>query len=147
MRAFLFCLIILSSESCFAFSIRSLWEYKSFEFSSLSKGKTIWILYRPDCSSCLYQFKELKCFKRLDQFRVVGFGGNEKRLKDESRHFENLEKIQKNNASPFYGDKEVLKNLGVDKDLSPQILIYENQKKIVHHIGALKCSQLQKMAD
>lgn len=146
MKALLFFIFTFCALSAHSFQVRSLHLHKSTPSESLFQGKTVWILFRPNCSACLQLFKEMSCLEDLGQFRAVGFDASEKELRDESRRLENLERIQEKNMSPFYGDKELLKVLGVQKNYSPQIIIFQNQKKLSHHLGALECAKIKVLA-
>lgn len=145
MKNLFFICLFLFSLSTYSLQVRTLGPYQITKGSELFEGKTLWVLYRLHCSSCLLQMKELTCLKDLSQVRIVGFDANEKSLYKEARRFKITKKLKADTNGPFYGDSDLLKFLGIKQNYSPQVLVFAGQKKLVHHLGALNCQKLRQI--
>jgi len=145
LRAWLTLLLLLSSLSGYSLEIRGLGKAPTVTMQSLMKGKTVWILFRPDCSACKLQMKSLDCLEDLSKVRIVGIDAGERELYREAKRFEVLKKMKPQQSGPFYGDGDVLKHLDVKHNYSPQLLFFAEGKKLVHHLGALECQKLRQV--
>ncbi len=89
--------------------------------------------------------KSLDCLDDLSKVRIVGIDAGERELYREAKRFEVLKKMKPQQSGPFYGDGDVLKHLGVKHNYSPQLLLFAEGEKLVHHLGALECQKLRQV--
>lgn len=103
--------------------------------------KSVWFFYTTDCSVCHQQVIELECLKKPISVVAAGYGAKRMKLWRESK------KLKLTSLKPFrsyFIDDTTLKTLPLKKGLSPQLILFENEKPIKHFIGLTSCSKVIK---
>ena len=136
--AFLF----ISTQLIYGQNLSHIQNNMQIDMHNVMIGKTIWFFFSEHCSICHMQVKEFDCLKNKDHIFAVGFAGNKKKLWKESKKMQLKKKGFKN---IFTTDVQGAQQIGLIENVSPQILIFNNDKKIKHFLGITTCKQLQQI--
>jgi len=102
--------------------------------------KSLWLFFKPNCSVCYSQVKELTCLKDDIKKFAVGFNGSRKELWRESKKI----KLNQLSFSKIYrADEKTINHFSLKKNLSPQILLFINQKAVKYYLGLTKCQDIK----
>ena len=118
-------------------SLLSLSDVHRVSLSEIKKDRSLVVVFQPDCSSCKKQIHDLSCLEKDHFIRLVGMGGSEKALRIEYRKM-------KTSYPAYLADASVLKALGVESTITPQIILWRwgKQKK---SFGYKKCEEYRSM--
>ncbi len=134
MKIIIFFLVTLGSFSVSALSLRSLTD-ASVTDNIKFKGVSVAVVFQKDCSACQKQVQDLSCLNAKANLFLVGAFSSEEDLRLEYKIF--------NTKLPsFYGDQDFLKKFKVTEPVTPQILILNENKKVMHILGKTPCSKL-----
>lgn len=130
-------LVSLSS----AFELGLISSYKREEVPALAYQKSVWFFYKTDCQVCHRQVAELKCINKPINIVAAGFGATRMKLWRESK------KLKLDSIKPLRSyvlDDKAFNKIALKKGLSPQLILFENEKVIKHFIGFTSCKKLLK---
>ena len=95
--------------------IKNLKNSETKKLESLISGKSLTIIFQPNCSACKHQVQSLSCIKEDIKILLLGAFSNEKKLLKEYQKF-------KVNYPSFYASKDILKKLKITSSATPQII-------------------------
>ncbi len=132
------CLITLPTK---AQIISELVGHKTHQVSELTKGKSLWVFFKPDCPVCFRLASSLDCLTDKTKVLWVGFSASRRVLWRETKK---MKLSSLGFGQVLLANKEILSSWKVKADLTPQLLFVEEGKIVKRHLGFLSCQEIRK---
>lgn len=118
----LFLLALGFSASASTLKLRSLSDVSIHEVKTSPSSPTVFLIFQKDCHACRKQVKDLRCIASQSKVVLVGMFSSEGDLRVEYKQF--------NSQWPgLFGGSDFKKKFNIKNDLTPQILIVQNEKR------------------